>query len=116
MSNPEITPMLRKLGWTVTSVKETDRPFAGKTDLCQNYPNPFNSKTIIRFDLDQASQVTLEILDVLGQCVQTIYQDKPMPAGRHQIDFDASLLPSGIYLYQIKSGNRMEKRKMVIIR
>ena len=116
MSNPEITPMLRKLGWTVTSVEETDRPFAGKTDLCQNYPNPFNSKTIIRFNLDQAAQVTLEIFDVLGQRVQTIYQDKPMPAGRHQIDFDASLLPSGIYLYQIKSGNRMEKRKMVIIR
>lgn len=116
MSNPEITPMLRKLGWRVTPVKETAEFLPGDLELRQNYPNPFNSETLIQFNLNASTTVSLEVFNVLGRCVHTIYRDMKMPAGRHQVSFDAGRLPSGIYLYCLKSGNRMEKRKMVIMR
>ncbi len=116
MSNPEITPLLRKLGWRVTSADGPDEPGLGSFELRQNFPNPFNSETVIQFSLDEAARMSLEVFDILGRRVQTIYRDRTMPSGRHQVSFDAESLPSGIYLVHLKSGHRMEKRKMVVMR
>lgn len=84
--------------------------------LFQNYPNPFNPNTQIRYELDRASQVQIEIVDVLGRQVAVLDQ-KNRSAGTHTAQFNASQLPSGIYLYSIIiDGTSYETKKMVLIK
>jgi hypothetical protein len=70
--------------------------------LSQNYPNPFNPTTQISFNLAADSKVTLKIFDVLGQEVTTLLNGD-MTAGAHNVNFDASKLTSGMYLYKIEA-------------
>jgi hypothetical protein len=81
----------------------------------QNYPNPFNPSTRIRFSLDEASRVVLRVYDVLGREVATL-RDGEMEPGWHEVEFDASGLASGIYVYRLVAGNRSESRKFVLSR
>ena len=71
--------------------------------LDQNYPNPFNPVTRIAYSLAQAGPVQITVFDVLGRKVATPV-DGSAPAGRHEVDFDAANLPSGLYLYRITAG------------
>ncbi len=72
--------------------------------LYQNYPNPFNPTTTIKFALPVDSKVKINIYNSLGQLVETLV-DKEMESGYHEIDFDASRLASGVYLYQLQAGD-----------
>jgi len=83
--------------------------------LNQNYPNPFNPTTIISFDLPQAGSVRLDIYNVLGQSVQTLANGH-FSAGRHEVEFDASAQPSGIYFYRLTHPEGVLTRKMVLIK
>jgi surface protein len=93
------------------------------TTLRQNYPNPFNPTTIISYDLAHSGKVRLEIFDLTGRQVSLLI-DKQMPAGRHQINFDASSLSSGIYMYRLQilhsTGNEPNSheftRKLTVIK
>jgi hypothetical protein len=69
--------------------------------LGQNYPNPFNPTTSISFDLPSDAIVTLKIFNVLGQEVATVLNRQEFSSGTEEVDFDASSLASGVYLYQI---------------
>ncbi len=71
--------------------------------LEQNYPNPFNPTTQINFSLASDSKVTLRIFDVLGQEVATLLNGNLL-AGSHNVNFDASRLTSGVYLYRIDAA------------
>jgi hypothetical protein len=84
--------------------------------LHQNYPNPFNPTTTITFDLPQASNVTLNVYNLLGQRVATLLDDARLSASRQTVTFDASGLPSGMYLYMLKTNNRTETRRMVLLK
>ncbi|MDD3525181.1 MAG: carboxypeptidase regulatory-like domain-containing protein, partial [Candidatus Cloacimonetes bacterium] len=89
------------------------------TVLKGNSPNPFNPETNIAFDLAQAGPVSLEIFNIKGQRVRTLI-NKPMPAGRHRIVFDArddrgKPLGSGVYLYRFRSGEYQSTRKMMLM-
>jgi hypothetical protein len=88
--------------------------------LEQNYPNPFNPSTKITFSLPEASQVKLSVFNVLGEEVKTLLNEN-REAGVHTIDFDASGLASGVYLYKIQivpvgrqAGNFVQVRKMIL--
>jgi photosystem II stability/assembly factor-like uncharacterized protein len=70
-------------------------------ELSQNYPNPFNPVTTISFELPDVSLVTLKIYNVLGQEVATLINREMMDEGMQEVDFDASNLASGVYLYQL---------------
>ena len=83
--------------------------------LNQNCPNPFNQSTSISFSLAQAGPARLEIFDITGALVQTLV-DENMPAGNHQITWDAGELASGTYFYRITSGNSMATAKAVLIK
>ena len=83
--------------------------------LHQNYPNPFNPTTTIKYGLPERSHVTLTIFNTLGQQVGTLVEGE-VEAGYHEVKFDASHLPSGVYLYRLQAGNRIEVRKAVLMK
>lgn len=83
--------------------------------LRQNYPNPFQNRTDIEFDLDRPADVTLELFDLLGKRVQTLYNG-PAEPGTHTIGLSGSGLASGIYLYRLRAGQEVMIRKLVRIR
>ncbi len=82
----------------------------------QNYPNPFNPATTIRFGLPEAADVNLIIYDILGREVATLINSRPMNAGIHSIIFNASALASGTYVYRLSAGNKVEIKKMLLLK
>jgi len=83
--------------------------------LAQNYPNPFNPSTNISFALPQRERVTLEVFSITGQMVVMLVNEI-LNAGNHTIQFDASGLSSGTYIYRITAGNFVQTRKMVLVK
>ena len=83
--------------------------------LYQNYPNPFNPDTKISYQIPERDYVALKVYDVLGKLVTTLVNDKKA-AGSYEIDFDATGLASGIYIYQLKTINYVETRKMLLLK
>ena len=86
--------------------------------LAQNYPNPFNPSTRIDFSLAVDSKVSLKVFNVLGQEVANLLNGN-LAAGSHQLNFDASALNSGVYLYRIEATgsdgtNFIEVKKMIL--
>ncbi|MBI1803007.1 MAG: T9SS type A sorting domain-containing protein [Ignavibacteriae bacterium] len=78
-------------------------------ELHQNYPNPFNPTTTISFDLPEASIVTLEVYNTLGQKVVTLLNQEEMEDGVQEVEFDASSLSSGIYFYRLTATSLTEQ-------
>lgn len=85
--------------------------------LSQNYPNPFNPVTVINYQLPAESRVTLKLFDVLGREVATLVDEVKAP-GMHSAEFIVEKygLSSGIYIYQLSAGEKIEKRKMMVIK
>jgi hypothetical protein len=83
--------------------------------LMQNYPNPFNPSTIISYKLKEKSNVTIKVYSVLGKEVAELV-NKDQESRNYQIEFNASNLPSGIYIYKITAGKFSEVRKMQLIK
>jgi hypothetical protein len=81
--------------------------------LEQNYPNPFNPSTTIKYQLPKAGFVTLKIYDILGREVALLINDFKV-AGRYSIEFNASKLPSGVYIYELKSPDFTSSKKMML--
>ena len=84
--------------------------------LSQNYPNPFNPSTKIQYALPVEGSVTLKVFNILGQEVMTLINNKLEPAGRHEVTFNASNLPSGIYLYHIQADGFVQVKKMILLK
>jgi len=83
--------------------------------LTQNYPNPFNPSTVIAFGLPRDSYVTLRVYNALGQEIAVLV-DGHVPAGTHQVQFDASGLSSGLYFYRVNAGVFGETRRMMLVK
>lgn len=83
--------------------------------LNQNSPNPFNPITTIRFSLSKPGFTTLKVYDLLGKEVVTIVSERLNP-GMHTITWNASNYPNGVYLYQLKSGEFIQTKKMVLMK
>ena len=83
--------------------------------LSQNYPNPFNPSTKINYQLPEISFVALKIYDVLGNEIATLVNEEKS-AGSYEVEFSSKRLPSGIYFYQLRAGNYVETKKMVLLR
>jgi hypothetical protein len=81
--------------------------------ISQNYPNPFNPSTEIRFTLLQPEHVKLVVYDMLGRTVVGL-ADQQMDAGFHTVTWNASNVPSGVYIYRLSAGNVVQIRKMVV--
>lgn len=84
-------------------------------NLDQNYPNPFNPSTKIKFNVPEAANVKLIVYNILGQEVATLINGE-IPAGQHEVTFNASSLPSGAYLYRLQQGSSVMVRKMLLLK
>ena len=83
--------------------------------LEQNYPNPFNPSTVIKYSIPENGFVTLDVYNLLGEKVASLVNGV-QEAGRYEINFDASNLGSGIYLYSLKSGSFNLDKKMLLMK
>ena len=90
-----------------------DRP--ERFSLKQNYPNPFNPSTVISFSLPQASDVRLDVFNLLGQQVALLVNER-VQSGTHSVKFDAGNLSSGIYIYRLQTERFTQTRKMLLIK
>lgn len=84
-------------------------------ELNQNFPNPFNPVTTISFNLPVASEVRLEVYNILGQVVETLYEGR-LSAGVHSYTWDGSTAASGVYLYRLTAGDYIESKKMMLLK
>ncbi len=83
--------------------------------LEQNYPNPFNPTTTFGFGIPKKETVRLTVLNLIGEEVRIVF-DGEKEAGYHSFNFDASNLPSGVYYYQLKAGNFVDTKKMLLVK
>lgn len=102
------------------SVISDYQPLPLKVSLAQNYPNPFNPSTRIEFSLKQPTTISLVIYNINGQTVSTLFSGN-LSAGDHAVEWDGldddgRQVSSGIYLYQLTSGETTCSRKMMFIR
>ena len=102
----------------LTSVQsnKTQANLPTKFKLYQNYPNPFNPSTNIRYELPKSSNVTLDIYNILGQKVATLYHQQIQRAGTHMISFNADHLSSGTYFIRLKAAGHTMIRKMMLLK
>jgi len=84
-------------------------------ELNQNYPNPFNPTTTISFTLPNSGLVTLKVFSMLGEEVATL-ANGIREAGIHTFNFNASELPSGVYIYQLSTPEKTQVRKMLLMK
>jgi len=90
---------------------ETPKNFA----LGQNYPNPFNPMTTITFSLDQVSEVSLKVYNLMGKEIATLAAGT-YGTGQHTVIFDGSNLASGLYIYKLEASGRTLERKMLLLK
>ncbi|MFH1197853.1 MAG: T9SS type A sorting domain-containing protein, partial [bacterium] len=81
--------------------------------LSQNYPNPFNPSTVISFQLPVISNVKLKVYNILGNEVTTLVNEQK-EAGYYEIEFNASQLPSGVYFYALRAGDKFGSTKKML--
>jgi len=95
------------------SVKNHSTIYSEFFKLSQNYPNPFNPTTKISWQSPVNGQQTLKVYDVLGREVATLV-DEYREAGSYEVEFDATNLPSGMYIYRLQSGSYSDVKKMIL--
>ncbi len=107
--------------WTYTWIGsspvgvEDERTVPLRYELSQNYPNPFNPTTQINFSVLNKSNVTLKVFNILGQEVKTLVNEVKAP-GIYNVNFDASDLTTGMYVYQLQAGSFVSSKKMMLIK
>ena len=113
--NNEIWQKLNQVICSPVIVSENNNQAPVDFELYQNYPNPFNPSTIISWQSPLGSWQTLKIYDVLGNEVATLVNEYK-PAGMHNVQFTTHNLASGIFFYQLKSGEYIETKKMILLK
>ena len=112
---PQTYGSLQLINYKVTGVNDNASTLPKSFNLYNNYPNPFNPTTMIKYDLPKSSKVQLKIYDILGREVATLVNEK-QKAGTYSINFNASKLASGVYIYRIVAGNFVRSHKMILLK
>ena len=105
---------------TITDIPDNSIQLPFGYHLYQNYPNPFNSHTTMKYYLPKPNQVKVEIYDVLGQKVKTLI-NQPQNSGMHQVvwngrDENGNSVSSGVYIYNLTSGNYSASKKLLLLK
>ena len=103
----------------LTNVKDKVEKIIENFSLSQNYPNPFNPITTISYRVPETSFITIKVYDVLGNEIATLVNEEKQ-AGSYEVEFQSATgswqLTSGMYFYQLKVGNYVETKKMVLLK
>jgi hypothetical protein len=102
------------LNWPNVGV-ENNSPLPAGYSLSQNYPNPFNAQTSIKFNLPAKSHIKLSIYNVLGEELTVLFRGTSEP-GQHEINWNASNFPSGVYFAHLEAGEGSQSIKMVLLK
>ncbi|MFC2094258.1 T9SS type A sorting domain-containing protein [Bacteroidota bacterium] len=105
---------------TLLNIERSDQPTPNKYIIYQNYPNPFNPTTSIKYAISSSQFVTIKVYDLLGRELATLINEEK-PAGTYEVEFSVGQnsilsLSSGIYFYQLRAGDFVETKKMVLLR
>jgi Secretion system C-terminal sorting domain len=105
----------RPLSQFLTGVVVNDDKPTNKFSLEQNYPNPFNPGTTILFSLPKTEYTTLKIFDILGREIATLISQR-LQAGVRCVQWTPAYTPSGVYFYQLKAGQFLESKKLILLK
>ena len=105
----------RPLSEMITDVEDQSNEIPSQFVLEQNYPNPFNPSTTINFSVPSSEFVTLKVYDILGKEVATLVNEEKQ-AGYYSVNFNASNLATGLYIYKLQAGNFVQTKKMILLR
>jgi hypothetical protein len=111
-TSPDIGSHELQTSTAVESAGEIPNGFA----LLQNYPNPFNPTTEIQFSVAEKGRATLEVFNILGQKVATLFDDVAEAGQYYNVKFNAVNLASGMYLYKLQSGAKSEVKKLMVLK
>lgn len=100
--------------FTYSNVIEVDVTAPLNFDLAQNYPNPFNPATVIEYSIASPANVTLTVFTVLGEQVAVLVDNQFSEAGKYSVNFNASQLASGTYIYRLQAGEFIATKKMLL--
>ncbi|MBT7520233.1 MAG: T9SS type A sorting domain-containing protein, partial [Candidatus Marinimicrobia bacterium] len=118
---PDNTTQRVRTFWANTALEvDEEAPLAQKFEVYGNYPNPFNPSTQIKFATEKSSDVTITIYSILGQ-EMIVLQNGILNAGTYNIswfgtDRYGNKVPSGVYFYEVRSDNRIQKGKMLLLK
>ena len=115
--------MIDNVGWSVDPYVdgiEESVNLPTETALLQNYPNPFNPETRIQFTISSASHVKLEVFDILGRLVKTLFDDR-LNTGEYSVvwngtDHSSNQVSSGVYFYRLTTDQGIKQQKMTLLR
>jgi hypothetical protein len=99
----------------ITGIESMSGGLPEHYSLSQNFPNPFNPVTNINFSIPLKNRVELNVYNTLGEKAATLVNEE-MEAGHHQVAFDASDLPSGVYFYRIIAGEFNHTKKLILLK
>jgi hypothetical protein len=99
----------------LTGIKDGPATVPTVWNLEQNYPNPFNPSTTIKYQVQKTGNVTLKIFDILGRDIITLVNENKRE-GFYEVRFDASKIPSGVYIYRLSSNEFTSSKKMLLIK
>ena len=92
-----------------------EAPIATRFELGQNYPNPFTPTTHIRFNIPETANAKLTVFNVMGEEVATLVNGV-MQSGGHTVSWNAANMPTGVYFYQLQSGNFSQTKKLLLVK
>lgn len=112
---PVFYPSYRSWIFDLTAGVSEENDLLKSFELNQNYPNPFNPTTKIKFYLPERSFVKLTVFDLLGNELETLLNEEK-DAGKYEVVFEGSGLPSGVYFYKVQTANFNQTKKMVLLK
>jgi hypothetical protein len=103
--------------YAYSPVKVVDENFSSVNSysLSNNYPNPFNPSTTFRYSIPTQSKVIIKVYDMLGNEIATL-MDEEKSVGTYELTWNAASLSSGIYFYQLKAGDFVNTKKMILLK
>jgi len=114
LSAEEVLFLFNK-GENTSDVEREAKTLPGEYRLLQNFPNPFNSTTNIFFELSRSSKVNLKVYDLYGREIITLINGIKS-AGQHKVQYNATNLSSGVYIYRMVTDNKVLTRKMMLLK
>lgn len=107
--------LMKIQGADIVDISEPEIYTPSASVLVGNFPNPFNSSTLIKYQLSRSSRAMLDVYDILGRRVCTVY-DGFQQAGSYQITWNAGDLPSGIYFFRLQAGGNSQTQRMILLK